>query len=262
MGYGYQQQQPQPQYNNFNQYGSNQYGGQNAYNQNQGYSNYNQGGMYNNQGNYNQGGYKGQNFQPKQNYGGGYNNQGGYNSFQNQSHGGQKPYNGGQQTYKPKMQYNSSQGTGAFNNWQAPSDFNPDLNKNKIKNVQTGTQPSLSLNATPFSFKPFVPNQSNPVVDGLKKFGVTADDDVKAFKTLLTDLKKSKDDSKSGVIDLDLFKKVGELKMCQTSESKATDDILKTSVNAALVERDVKETIEAVTKMKKNYSNNRPGGKY
>ena len=63
---------------------------------------------------------------------------------------------------------------------------------------------------TPSGFKPFTPAPSDPVGDALKKFGCSDAEDIKTFKTLLTDLKKSLDESKNGVISMDLFKKVGE----------------------------------------------------
>ena len=91
----------------------------------------------------------------------------------------------------------------------------PNVNKGKLANVPTGaTKPKpLSLAATPFSFTPFTPAPVDVVADNLKKFEVTDETEVKNFKTYLTDLKKCLDES-SGVISLDLLRKVGELKLC------------------------------------------------
>lgn len=95
----------------------------------------------------------------------------------------------------------------------------PKISNGKLANVPTGaTKPKpLSLTATPFSFTPFTPVPVDVVADNLKKFEVTDETEVKNFKTYLTDLKKCLDDS-NGVISLDLFKKVGELKLCQLDE--------------------------------------------
>jgi hypothetical protein len=151
------------------------------------------------------------------------------------------------------------------------------LNANKIKNVPTGSQPapamSMSMNfaATPFVFKgtasapvappapvaPVVP--VDLVAEKLKKLGVSDVEEVKTFKTLLADLKKSLDENKDGVISLDLFKRVGELKLCQTQETKVAEDCLKSSCNSSLVEREVKDRLEGMTKMKKNYSHQNKG---
>ena len=114
----------------------------------------------------------------------------------------------------------------------------------------------MSVGATPFSFKswspaPVVPvapvappAPADPVGDKLKKLGVTDDEELKTFKTLLVDLKKCLDDNKDGVISMDLFKKVGELKLCQTKETKVSEECLKSSCNPSLVEREVKDRLE------------------
>lgn len=88
---------------------------------------------------------------------------------------------------------------------------------NKIKNVPTATQPKplgMSLTAKPFSFTAFTPTPADPVKDSLKTHGVTEEEDVKSFKTLLADIKKHLEGSKDGVISMDLFKKMGTMKIC------------------------------------------------
>ena len=112
----------------------------------------------------------------------------------------------------------------------------------------------MSVSAQPFTFKAWAPPPADLVKDNLKKLGVEEDEEVQVFKTLLTDLKKSADESKDGVIDLLLFARIGELKVCQTQEAKFTDAALKSTTNAQLCERDVKESLEGLTKMKKNYN--------
>jgi hypothetical protein len=124
------------------------------------------------------------------------------------------------------------------------------MNANKVKNVPTASQPSaatMSLSAKPFSFTAFTPSApapADPVKDSLKKHGVTEEEDIKTFKTLLADIKKHMEEKKDGVISLDLFKKVGELKICQSKETKFTDEGLVKSVNIPLVDRDVVDKIE------------------
>jgi hypothetical protein len=165
----------------------------------------------------------------------------------------------------------------------------PDLKGGKVKNVQTGSQaapaitPVLNVGAKPFHFNAFPPAPAataapvapvapvvpvappapvvpaDPVGDKLKKLGVTDVEEVKTFKTLLVDLKKSFDDNKDGVISMDLFKKMGELKICQTQETKVSEDCLKSSCNPLLVEREVKDRLEGITKMKKNYNQHNKG---
>lgn len=141
------------------------------------------------------------------------------------------------------------------------------MNANKIKNVQTGTQaapaPALNVAAAPFAFKAWTPAPAAPVDivgDKLKKHGVIDVEEVKTFKTLLIDLKKNLDDNKEGVISMELFKRIGDLKLCQTKEIKCSEESLKSSVNPSLVEREIKEAIEGITKMKKNYSQHNKGG--
>ena len=119
---------------------------------------------------------------------------------------------------------------------------------------------SMSVAAKPFTFNAFTPTPADPVKDTLKKHGVSDEEDVKTFKTLLADLKKHMEDSKDGVISLDLFKKVGSTKICDSKDSKYTDESLLKSVNIPLVDREVKESIEGQTKMKKNYSQHNKGG--
>ena len=73
------------------------------------------------------------------------------------------------------------------------------------------------MSSKPFtatSFKPWTPPPADLIGDNLKKHGVTDAEDIKVFKSLLTDMKKHLDESKDGVISMDLFKKVGELKIC------------------------------------------------
>ena len=118
----------------------------------------------------------------------------------------------------------------------------------------------MSVSAKPFTFTTFTPTPVDQVKDSLKKHGVTDDEDIKSFKTLLADLKKHFEENKDGVISLDLFKKVGATKICDSKESKYTDDSLVKSVNIPLVDREVKESIEGQTKMKKNYSQHNKGG--
>lgn len=137
------------------------------------------------------------------------------------------------------------------------------MNANKVKNVATASQPSamaMSVSAKPFTFTAFTPTPADPVKDGLKKHGVTEEEDVKSFKTLLEDLKKHAEENKNGVISLDLFKKMGQSKICQSKDSKYTDEALVKSVNIPLVDREIKEYIEGQTKMKKNYSQHNKGG--
>jgi len=62
------------------------------------------------------------------------------------------------------------------------------------------------------------------------------------------------------VISMDLFKRVGELKLCQTQETKVAEECLKSSCNSSLVEREVKDRLEGMAKMKKNYSQHNKGG--
>jgi hypothetical protein len=135
----------------------------------------------------------------------------------------------------------------------------------------------LNVSAAPFSFKAWTPATAvpvapvapvvpvapvapaDPVGDKLKKLGMTDADELKTFKTLLVDLKKSLDENKDGVINMDLFKRVGELKLCQTKDTKVAEECLKSSCNPSLVEREVKEKLEGMTKMKKNYSHQNKG---
>ena len=122
----------------------------------------------------------------------------------------------------------------------------------------------MSLSAKPFSFTVFTPTPAapaDPVKDSLNKVGVTEEEEVKLFKTLLADLKKHQEDNKDGVISLDLFRKIGDMKVCQSKDVKYSDEKLAKSVNSPLVDREVKETIEGQTKMKKNYSQHNKGGK-
>jgi hypothetical protein len=142
------------------------------------------------------------------------------------------------------------------------------LNGNKLKNVPTGNQTApatpassgLSLAAKEFSFKAWTPAPADPIKENLAKHGIKDEEEVKSIKAFLEELKKSVKESKDGVIDLEMFKKVGTLKICQSQEAKVTDECLKNSVNAALLDREVKEVVEGMTKMKKNYShNNKPG---
>ena len=128
----------------------------------------------------------------------------------------------------------------------------------------------MNFSATPFVFKgasaqapapaPVAPvAPADPVADKLKKLGVTDADEVKTFKTLLVDIKKCLDDNKDGVISMDLFKKVGELKLCQTQETKVKEECLKSSCNPALVEREIHDRLEGIMKMKKNYNHQNKG---
>lgn len=137
------------------------------------------------------------------------------------------------------------------------------MNANKVKNVPTAAQPSamsMSVAAKPFTFTSFTPVPADLVKDSLKKHGVSDDEDVKTFKTLLADFKKHFEDNKDGVISLDLFKKLGATKICQSKDTKYTEESLVKSVNIPLVDREVKDSIEGQTKMKKNYSQHNKGG--
>ena len=137
------------------------------------------------------------------------------------------------------------------------------MNTNKVKNVPTAVQPSamsMSVAAKPFTFTSFTPVPADLVKDSLKKHGVSDDEDVKTFKTLLSDFKKHFEDNKDGVISLDLFKKLGATKICQSKDTKYTEESLVKSVNIPLVDREVKDSIEGQTKMKKNYSQHNKGG--
>jgi len=91
--------------------------------------------------------------------------------------------------------------------------------------VPTASQPApaaMSLSAKPFSFSAFTPTPVAPaapvdlVKESLNKVGVTEEEEVKTFKTLLADLKKYQEDNKDGVISLDLFRKIGDMKICQS----------------------------------------------
>ena len=119
----------------------------------------------------------------------------------------------------------------------------------------------MSLAAKPFTFQSWTPAPADPVKDSLKKFGVTYEEEVKTFKTLIAYLKKHAEENKDGVISLDLFARVGEQKLCQTQDSKVTEEPLKNAVNPELVDREVKEFIEGMTKMKKYGSQNKGGHK-
>lgn len=58
---------------------------------------------------------------------------------------------------------------------------------------------------------------------------------------------------------MDLFKKVGLLKLCQTQDTKVAEECLKSSCNPTLVEREVYDRLEGMTKMKKNYGHQNKG---
>ena len=93
------------------------------------------------------------------------------------------------------------------------------MSKGKVKNVPTGniTMKALSMNATPFKMsnvKPFVPKPVDVVGDNLKKHDITDKEEIKQFKGYLKDLKKCIDEN-NGIISLDLFKNIGELKLCK-----------------------------------------------
>lgn len=103
-----------------------------------------------------------------------------------------------------------------FANWEAPAGHNPKMHNNKVKNVPTGTMNTTfkAMSLTASSFQPFTPGQtSDPIAKNLKEFGVEDKEEVKKYKDYLVDLKKCIDSS-NGVISLDLFKKIGELKLC------------------------------------------------
>lgn len=165
----------------------------------------------------------------------------------NQNNGGAK------QQYQKKQgnsNYNGLQMSNTsgneFGNWEAPAGHNPKMHQNKLKNVPTGTTGGLkamSLNAS--AFQPFTPGQSDPVTTNLKKFCVEDKEEVKLYKEYLVDLKKCIDSSK-GVISLDLFKKIGNLKLCN-----AKTDLGK-CMNAAYVKREA-ENLEPT------FRSNKPG---
>lgn len=93
---------------------------------------------------------------------------------------------------------------------------------------------AMSVGATPFkmgaAFSPFVPKPADVVADNLKKYDITDEEEVKEFKVLLKDLKKCIDEN-NGVISLDLFKNLGDLKL-----SKLESGIVKSS-NMSYVKR-------------------------
>lgn len=95
------------------------------------------------------------------------------------------------------------------------------MSNGKVKNVPTGnlTMKGMSVGAAPFkmnfsSAKPFVPKPVDVVADNLKKYEITDEEEIKQFKGYLNDLKKCIDEN-NGVISLDLFKNIGELKLCK-----------------------------------------------
>ena len=119
----------------------------------------------------------------------------------------------------------SNTGGDPFGNWSAPAGHNPNnMHQNKVKNVPTGgTFKAMSLSATAFQpFTPFQPTNDH-VTKSLKEHGVEDKDEVTKYKNLITELKKCHDSS-TGVIDLDIFKKVGELGICQ-KDSKCTNKV-------------------------------------
>jgi hypothetical protein len=58
----------------------------------------------------------------------------------------------------------------------------------------------------------------------LKKYGVEDKEEVKEYKEHLVELKKCLD-SPTGIIPLDLFRKIGGLKLCKVDSSKCMNRI-------------------------------------
>jgi len=56
---------------------------------------------------------------------------------------------------------------------------------------------------------------------------------------------------------MELFKRIGDLKICQTKEIKCSEESLKSSVNPSLVERKIKEAIERMNIMSKKKKKNK-----
>ena len=81
-----------------------------------------------------------------------------------------------------------------------------------------GSTPGLKL-AMAKPFTPFKPAPVDKEAEKLKSLGVTAEEEIKDFKALLKELKEGAEASKKNekypnCIDLDIFKKVGELILC------------------------------------------------
>lgn len=83
----------------------------------------------------------------------------------------------------------------------------------KIPNIPISSG-GMKLSAKPFTFqgtpKPMPP--ADPVGDNMKKCGITEEEEMKEFKTLLEDLKAFKDKP----ISMDIFKKFADIKVCKT----------------------------------------------
>ena len=107
----------------------------------------------------------------------------------------------------------------------------------------------MTLANVGFSFKPAP--KAPPVdkeTESLKKLGITDTEEIKECKDMFLELrealKKSNEsdkEDKKGVISLELFKKVGELKVCKLEEKAPKE--LKYCLNTNLACREVKQTI-------------------
>lgn len=141
----------------------------------------------------------------------------------------------------------------------------------KVKNVPTGNYqaftptaapaPALKATAkewTPMGFggpapvakaAPVVDKKPvDPLTDSFKKHG-QSDDDIKKAKTIFAELKTSIAANK-GVLDLEIFRKIGDLKICETHEHKG--EKMAHCANTNLVLRQPTKMLEQT--FKKNFA--------
>ena len=158
------------------------------------------------------------------------------------------------------MQYQKKNNGGQFQDWIPTSQPIKPINQYKIQNVPTGPasqSSTLKTNAkawTP-SFSsasttsapapvpapvPAVKKESDPLTSQLKKT-TQSDDEIKKAKDIFAELKKSIDANK-GVIDLAIFKKIGTLKICDTTETDA--DKLNYCTNPLMLKRETSKMVE------------------
>lgn len=71
----------------------------------------------------------------------------------------------------------------------------------------------MALSLTAGAFTPFTPGPVDSVTKNLKKYGVEDKDEVQKVKDYIAGVKKCIESS-NGVISLDLFSKIGEVKLC------------------------------------------------
>ena len=177
-------------------------------------------------------------------------------------------------------------------NWNPPN-----FNIYKVKNTELKNKQSLNPNNKPFkpSFNPqatiFVPTSTEapkeapapaqapapapPAPDKIAVFFEKTshkEEDIKSFKTLLGDLKSSREKEPSAPISDDLFDKIAKLAICQVKEITE----LKYCSNFEIVSREIVESKENVQKnnnknynrkntnynMDGNYNNRNYGGGY